>query len=40
MRYLDPPVPGNNETTETPETEPTLELNFVSFNSLDTGVHE
>lgn len=42
-RYLDPSIPVNSETTETPETEPTLELNFVSFvspDSLDTDTHE
>ena len=42
-RYLDPSIPANSETTETPETEPTPELNFVSFvsaDSLATGVHE
>jgi hypothetical protein len=42
-RYLDPSMPAISETTETPETKPTLELNFVSFvspDSLDTGVHE
>ena len=42
-RYLDPSIPANRETTETPETEPTPELNFVSFvsaDSLATGVHE
>ena len=42
-RYLDPSIPANSETTETPETDPTPELNFVSFvsaDSLATGVHE
>ena len=42
-RYLDPSMPAISETTETPETEPTPELNFVSFvspDSLATGMHE
>lgn len=42
-RYLDPSMPAISETTETPETEPTPELNFVSFvspDSLATGMYE
>jgi hypothetical protein len=42
-RYLDPSIPAISETTETPETEPAPEIDFVSFvspDSLATGVHE
>jgi hypothetical protein len=34
-RYLDQPVSENTETPETPETKPTLDLELVSFVSID-----
>lgn len=42
-RYLDPSMPAISETTETPETEPMPEFDYVSSVSLDSpdsGMHE
>jgi hypothetical protein len=42
-RYLEPSMPVISETTETPETEPMPEFNYVSSVSLDSpdsGMHE